>query len=176
MLENCKKVPITFQMHIYLLNTLQIKESLLLEKKNITYLLIQEKKIISVDNTHNKNKQYTLSLFFFSKPHNNSGNLSAGSILSTQLTHKLAHTAWYCRPPYVSLAHCSSLAKSWQVAFTSSKQTPHARNWATWSSDFRMPFLKSRSLSSGCNVFTNTFSYWFVFLKTNIALPLNTNT
>lgn len=44
MLENCKPVPITFQMHIYLLNTLQIKESLLLEKKNITYLLIQEKK------------------------------------------------------------------------------------------------------------------------------------
>lgn len=49
MLENCRTVPITFQMHIYLLNTLQIKESLLLEKKNITYLLIQEKKIISVD-------------------------------------------------------------------------------------------------------------------------------
>lgn len=175
MLENCKSVPITFQMHIYLLNTLQIKESLLLEKKNIIYLLIQEKKIIFVDNTHNKIKQYTSLIFFFSKPHNNSGNLSAGSILSTQLTHKLAHTAWYCRPPYVSLAHCSSLTKSWQVASTSSKQTPHARNWATWSSDFRMPFLKSRSLSSGCNVFTNTFSYWFVFLKTNIALPLNTN-
>lgn len=175
MLENCKTVPITFQIHIYFLNTLQIKESLLLEKKNITFLLIQEKKIISVDNTYNKNKQYTSLIFFFSKPHNNSGNLSAGSILSTQLTHKLAHTAWYCRPPYVSLAHCSSLTKSWQVASTSSKQTPHARNWATWSSDFRMPFLKSRSLSSGCNVFTNTFSYWFVFLKTNIALPLNTN-
>lgn len=175
MLENCKTVPITFQIHIYFLNTLQIKESLLLEKKNITFLLIQEKKIISVDNTYNKNKQYTSLIFFFSKPHNNSGNLSAGSILSTQLTHKLAHTAWYCRPPYVSLAHCSSLTKSWQVASTSSKQTPHARNWATWSSDFRMPFLKSRSLSSGCNVFTNTFSYWFVFLKSNIALPLNTN-
>lgn len=45
MLENYKTVPITFQMHIYLLITLQIKESLLLEKKNITYLLIQEKKI-----------------------------------------------------------------------------------------------------------------------------------
>lgn len=65
MLENCKIVPITFQMHIYLLNTLQIKESLLLEKKNITYLLIQEKKIISVDNTHNKNKQYTSLISFF---------------------------------------------------------------------------------------------------------------
>lgn len=35
MLENCKPVPITFQMHIYLLKTLQIKESLLLEKKRI---------------------------------------------------------------------------------------------------------------------------------------------
>lgn len=176
MLENCKTVPITFQMHIYLLNTLQIKESLLLEKKEYYLFADSRKKIISVDNTHNKNKQYTSLIFFFSKPHNNSGNLSAGSILSTQLTHKLAHTAWYCRPPYVSLAHCSSLTKSWQVASTSSKQTPHARNWATWSSDFRMPFLKSRSLSSGCNVFTNTFSYWFVFLKTNIGLPLNTNT
>lgn len=155
---------------------MQIKESLLLEKKEY-YLFAdsRKKKIISVDNTHNKNKQYTLSLFFFSKPHNNSGNLSAGSILSTQLTHKLAHTAWYCRPPYVSLAHCSSLTKSWQVASTSSKQTPHARNWATWSSDFRMPFLKSRSLSSGCKVFTNTFIYGFVFLETNIALAIYTH-
>lgn len=159
-------------MHIYLLNTLQIKESLLLEKKNITFLLIQEKKIISVDNTHNKIKQYTSLIFFFSKPHNNSGNLSAGSILSTQLTHKLAHTAWYCRPPYVSLAHCSSLTKSWQVASTSSKQTPHARNWATWSSDFRMPFLKSRSLSSGCNVFTNTFHIGLSFWKQTLLYHL----
>lgn len=132
-------------------------------------MLFQEKNI-SVDNTHNKTQTVCVINILFSKPHNNSGNLSAGSILSTQLTQRLAHTAWYCRPPYVSLAHCSSLTKSWLVASTSNKQTPHARNWATWSSDFRMPFLKSRSLSSGYNVFTNTFVYGFVFLKRTLLL------
>lgn len=44
MLENCKKVPITFQMHIYLLNTLQIKESLLLEKKEYCLFADSRKK------------------------------------------------------------------------------------------------------------------------------------
>lgn len=43
MLENCKTVPITFQKHIYLLNTLQIKESLLLEKKEY-YLFADSRK------------------------------------------------------------------------------------------------------------------------------------
>lgn len=45
MLENYKTVPITFQMHIYmyLLNTLQIKESLLLEKKEY-YLFADSRK------------------------------------------------------------------------------------------------------------------------------------
>lgn len=43
MLENCKTVPITLQMHIYLLNTLQIKESLLLEKKEY-YLFADSRK------------------------------------------------------------------------------------------------------------------------------------
>lgn len=164
-----KQIPITFHMHTYILNTLLIKEGLLLEK-GIYPICCFKKKNISVDNTHNKTQTVCVINILFSKPHNNSGNLSAGSILSTQLTQRLAHTAWYCRPPYVSLAHCSSLTKSWLVASTSNKQTPHARNWATWSSDFRMPFLKSRSLSSGYNVFTNMFVYGFVFLKRTLLL------
>lgn len=135
-------------MHIYILNTLLIKESLLLEKGIFPICCFKKKSFLSTTPTIKTNRILIYQYSFF-QPHNNSGNLSAGSILSTQLTHKLAHTAWYCRPPYVSLAHCSSLTKSWLAASTSNKQTPHARNWATWSSDFRMPFLKSRSLSSG---------------------------
>lgn len=43
MLENCKTVPITFQMHIYLLNTLQIKESFVRKKEYYLFADLRKK-------------------------------------------------------------------------------------------------------------------------------------
>lgn len=133
---------------------------------------------IKVNLSHNNRRTFTLGASSEeSAYHNSSGNLRAGSILSTWLTHKLAHTAWYWRPPYVSLAHCSSLSKSLQAASTSNKHTPQARNWETWSSDFKMLVLKSRCLSSGCkdalseSEYPKLISFYKIF---NIAFPSQT--
>jgi hypothetical protein len=83
------------------------------------------------------------------KHHNNSGSLREGSIESTQFTQKLAHVAWYCKPPYVNLTESSSLLKSLLFTLTSNKHTPHALIWSTLSSDLIKQFLKLNMLSSG---------------------------
>ncbi len=85
---------------------------------------------------------------------------------STQFTQKLAHEAWYCRAPYVSLLP-NSLPTPSGVTF--SKQSPHAFSRAFGSSLARAHIVKLSDAGAGCNAKIGNlkFPYGIIILLTS---------